>query len=174
MYPVICVAVLSKNVYFNLKYTYDNLCKYQSIGQDQRGRRSSSARIVFVFFFFFRFVFLFVIVLVIVFMGLYLIIVFYCCCFLFLFENIKLPNKTRGGGVLHQLLRARLHVRHPRQNVHKLLVTEFKLSPLNPICPSLDLSVFKDRRRYICRSRHPPPPPMPQYHRSPSVKLAMA
>ena len=72
--------------------------------------------------------------------------------FLFLFENIKLPNKTRGGGVLHQLLRARLHVRHPRENVHKLLVTEFKLSPLNPNCPSLDLSVFKDRRRYICRS----------------------
>ena len=83
--------------------------------------------------------------------------------FLFLFENIKVPNKTRGGGVLHQLLRARLHVRHPRENVHKLLVTEFKLSPLNPNCPSLDLSVFKDRRRYICRSRHPPPPPPSMY-----------
>ena len=89
MYPVICGLVLSRNVYLNLKYTYDNLCKYQSIGQDQRGRRSSSARIVFVFFFFFRFVFVFVIVLVIVFMGLYLIIVFYCCCFFYFYLKIS-------------------------------------------------------------------------------------
>ena len=33
----------------------------------------------------------------------------------------EIPDQARCGGVLHQLLWVRLHVRHSSQNVHKLL-----------------------------------------------------